>query len=47
VEQGLCSLHPETVAGLLKLVELWKHLVVVPDLVFSVEMNGKSQSLGK
>jgi hypothetical protein len=37
----------ETVAGFRKLVELCKGLVVVPSLVSSVEMNGKSQSLGK
>jgi hypothetical protein len=36
-----------TVAGFRKLVELWKGLVVVPCLVSSVEMNGKSRSLGK
>jgi hypothetical protein len=35
------------VAGFLKLVELCKGLVVVPCLVSSVEMNGKSRSLGK
>jgi hypothetical protein len=28
-------------------VELWKGLVVLPCLVSSVEMNGKSRSLGK
>jgi hypothetical protein len=32
----------ETVVGFLKLVELCKGLVVVPCLVSSVEMNGKS-----
>jgi hypothetical protein len=32
----------ETVAGFLKLVELCKDLVVLPCLVSSVEMNGKS-----
>jgi hypothetical protein len=32
----------ETVAGFWKLVELCKGLVVVPCLVSSVEMNGKS-----
>jgi hypothetical protein len=36
-----------TIAGLLKLVQLWKGLVVVPCLFSSVEMNGKSRSLGK
>jgi hypothetical protein len=33
--------------GFLKLVELCKGLVVVPCLVSSAEMNGKSRSLGK
>jgi hypothetical protein len=37
----------ETVVDFLKLVELSKGLVVVPCLVSSVEMNGKSRSLGK
>jgi hypothetical protein len=37
----------ETVAGFRKLVELCKGLVVVPCLVSSEEMNGKSRSLGK
>jgi hypothetical protein len=37
----------ETVAGFLKLVELCKCLVVLPYLVSSVVMNGKSWSLGK
>jgi hypothetical protein len=37
----------ETVAGFLKLVELYEGLVVVPCLVSSAEMNGKSRSLGK
>jgi hypothetical protein len=32
----------ETVVGFLKLVELFKGLVVVPCLVSSAEMNGKS-----
>jgi hypothetical protein len=36
-----------TVAGFLKLVKLCKGLVVVPCLVFSTKMNGKSLSLGK
>jgi hypothetical protein len=35
------------VAVFRKLVELCKGLVVVPCLVSSVEMNGKSRSLGK
>jgi hypothetical protein len=37
----------ETVAGFRKLVEFCKGLVVVPCLVTSVEMNGKSRSLSK
>jgi hypothetical protein len=37
----------ETVAGFLKLVELCKGLVVLPCLVSSAEMNGKSRSLSK
>jgi hypothetical protein len=37
----------ETVVGFRKLVELCKGFVVVPCLVSSVEMNGKSRSLGK
>jgi hypothetical protein len=41
------SLSSETIAGFLKLVELCKFLVVLPCLVSSAEMNGKSQSLGK
>jgi hypothetical protein len=36
------SLFSETVAGFLKLVELCKYLVVLPYLIYSVEMNGKS-----
>jgi hypothetical protein len=47
VEQGICFFRPKIVAGLLKLVELWKDLVVVHCLVSSVEMNRKSRSLGK
>jgi hypothetical protein len=47
-EQGIPILpFSETVVGFLKLVELCKGLVVVPCLVSSAEMNGKSQSLGK
>jgi hypothetical protein len=38
---------PETVASLLKLVELWKGLIVLPYLVSLVEMNGKSRPLRK
>jgi hypothetical protein len=41
------SLSLETVADFLKLVELCKDLVMLPCLVSSVEMNGKSRSLGK
>jgi hypothetical protein len=37
----------EIVVGFMKLVELWKCLVVGPCLISSVDMNGKSQSLGK
>jgi hypothetical protein len=37
----------ETVAGFMKLVELYNGLVVVPCLVSSTEMIGKSRSLGK
>jgi hypothetical protein len=48
VRRGIHALRfLETVAGFLKLVELCKGLVVVPCLVSSVEMNGKSPSLGK
>jgi hypothetical protein len=43
----LCFLLPESVAGFLELVELWKGLVVLPHLVSSVEMNGTSRPLGK
>jgi hypothetical protein len=46
-EGFLCFLLPESVAGFLELVELWKGLVVLPCLVFSVEMNGTSRPLGK
>jgi hypothetical protein len=41
------SLSSETVAGFLKLVELCKGLIVLPCLVSSAEMNGKSRFLGK
>jgi hypothetical protein len=37
----------EIVADFLKLVELCKGLVVLPCLIASMEMNGKSRSLGK
>jgi hypothetical protein len=43
----LTSLSLETVAGFLKLVELCKCLIMLPCLVSTVEMNGKSRSLGK
>jgi hypothetical protein len=46
-EGFLCFLLPESVAGFLKLVELWKGLVVLPCLISSVEMNGKSWPLSK
>jgi hypothetical protein len=36
----VCSLLPNTVAGFLELVELWKGLEVLPCLLSSVEMNG-------
>jgi hypothetical protein len=39
VEQGICSLRLETVVSSLKLVELWKGLVVLPCLA-SVELYG-------
>jgi hypothetical protein len=42
-EGFLCFLRPESVVGFLKLVELWKGLVVLPCLVSSVEMNGTSR----
>jgi hypothetical protein len=41
------SLSSKTIAGFLKLVELWKRLLVFPCLVSSVEMNGTSRLLGK
>jgi hypothetical protein len=43
----LCFLLPESLACFLELVELWKDILVLPCLVSSVEMNGKSRSLGK
>jgi hypothetical protein len=49
-QSGEGSLHwsfLETVAGFLKLVELCKGLVVLPCLASSVEVYGKSRSLGK
>jgi hypothetical protein len=47
-ERGIPILpFSETVAAFLKLVELCKGLVVLRCLVSSVEMNGKSRSLGK
>jgi hypothetical protein len=36
---------PESVAGFLKLVELWKGLVVLSYFVSLVEMNGTSRPL--
>jgi hypothetical protein len=42
-----CPLLAETIAGFLKLVELCKGLVVGPYLISSLDMNGKSRSLGK
>jgi hypothetical protein len=39
-EGFLCFLRPETVVGILELVELWKGLVVLPCLVSSVEVYG-------
>ena len=48
VRRGIPALRfLETVAGFLRIVELYKGLVVVPCLVSSVEINGKSRSLGK
>jgi hypothetical protein len=41
------SLSSEIIAGFLKLVELGKCLIVLPCLIPSAEMNGKSWSLGK
>jgi hypothetical protein len=43
----LCFFLPESVANFLELVELRKGRVVLPCLVFSVEMNGTSRPLGK
>jgi hypothetical protein len=43
----LCFFLPESVAGFLELLELWKGLVVLPCLVSSVEMNGTSRPLRK
>jgi hypothetical protein len=37
-EGFLCSLRPETVVGFFKLVKLWKHLIVLPCLTYSVEV---------
>jgi hypothetical protein len=42
-----CSLLAETVAGFLNLVELCKGLGGLPCLIFSVEMNEISRSLGR
>jgi hypothetical protein len=38
---------PESVSGFLELVELWKCLVMLPCLVYLVEMNRISKPLGK
>jgi hypothetical protein len=46
-EESLHWSFLETVAGFLKLVELSKGLVVLPYLASSVEVYGKSRSLGK
>jgi hypothetical protein len=46
-EGFLCFLLPESVAGFLELVKLWKCLVMLPYLVSSVEMNGIYKPLGK
>jgi hypothetical protein len=37
-EGFLCFLLPESIAGFLKLVELWKGLIVLPCLVSAVEV---------
>jgi hypothetical protein len=39
-EGFLCFLRPETIVGILELVELWKGLVVLPCLASSVEVYG-------
>jgi hypothetical protein len=46
-EGFLCFLRPETVMGILELVELWKGLVVLLCLAFSVEVYGSDQPRGK
>jgi hypothetical protein len=38
MEKGICSLLPETVVSFLKLVELWKCLVVLPCLASLVDV---------
>jgi hypothetical protein len=40
VEGFLCFLRPETVVGILELVELWKCLIVLPCFASSVEVYG-------
>jgi hypothetical protein len=43
LDEGLLYFHlPKTVASFLKLVKLWKGLIVLPCLVSLVEMNEKS-----
>jgi hypothetical protein len=46
-EGFLCFIHPETVVGILELVELWKGLVVLPCLASSVEEYGARSTLWK
>jgi hypothetical protein len=46
-EGFLCFLLPETIVGILELVELWKGLVVLPYLASSVEVYGSVQPYGK
>jgi hypothetical protein len=46
-EGFVCLLLPKSVVGFLKLMELWKGLVVLPCLIFLVEMNGIRDPLGK
>jgi hypothetical protein len=43
----LCFLLPESVTSFLKLVELWKGLVVLSYLVSLVDINRTSRPLGK
>jgi hypothetical protein len=46
-EGFLCFLRPETIVGILKLVELWKGLVVLPCLASLVEVYEVVQPRGK